>query len=126
MYACMKAHNELGNGFLEPVYQEALEKEFKAQKIPYEREKLLPIVYKGEMLNKKYFADFICFGKIIVELNAVTILAKPHKAQVINYLKAAKMKIGLLVNFGETKLKWERVTRFTAMNYVSNSESVRQ
>ncbi len=106
------------------LYQEALEKEFKTQKIPYEREKFLPIVYKGEMLSKKYFADFICFGKIIVELKSVTILAKPHKAQVINYLKAANMEIGLLVNFGETKLKWERVTRFTARNYVNNSESV--
>ena len=110
--ACMEVHNELGNGFLEPVYQEALEKEFLIQKIPYEREKLLPIVYKGEKLSKEYFADFICYGKVIVELKALTNLTKAHKAQVLNYLKAGNLEIGLLVNFGENTLKWERVTRF--------------
>ena len=122
--ACFEVHNELGNGFLEAVYQEALEKEFKLQGIPYEREKLLPIVYKGQKLEKEYFADFICFGEIIVELKAVTILAKAHKAQVINYLKAADKEIGLLVNFGENSLKWQRISRFKERNYVSNSESV--
>ena len=66
--ACMEVHNELGSGFLEPVYQEALEKEFKLQNIPYEREKLLPITYKGVKLEKEYYADFICYDKIIVEL----------------------------------------------------------
>ena len=111
--ACMEVHNELGNGFLEAVYQEALEKEFRLQSITYEREKFLPIIYKGEILNKEYFADFLCFDEIIVELKAVTVLSKAHKAQVINYLKAAGKEIGLLVNFGESKLKWERITRFT-------------
>lgn len=108
--ACMEVHNELGNGFLEPVYQEALEEEFKIQKIPYEREKLLPIVYKGKKLSKDYFADFVCFDEIIVELKAVSVLAKPHKAQVLNYLNAANKKVGLLVNFGATSLKWERIS----------------
>jgi GxxExxY protein len=110
--ACMEVHKELGNGFLEPVYQEALEEEFKLQKIPYEREKLLPIVYKGKILTKEYYADFVCYENIIVELKAVTILAKTHKAQVLNYMKANKSEVGLLVNFGENSLKWERITRF--------------
>ena len=110
--ACIEVHNELGNGFLEPVYQEALEEEFKLQHIPYEREKLLPIIYKGKKLTKEYYADFLCFDEIIVELKAVSILSKPHKAQVLNYLNAADKDIGLLINFGETSLKWERITKF--------------
>ena len=110
--ACMEVHNELGNGFLEPVYQEALEEEFKIQGIPYVREKLLPIMYKGKQLQKEYYADFVCYDDVIVELKAVSVLSKPHKAQVLNYLNAANKEIGLLINFGETKLKWERITKF--------------
>lgn len=110
--ACMEVHNELGSGFLEPVYQEALEKEFKLQNITYEREKLLPITYKGVKLEKEYYADFICYDKIIVELKAVSIIVKAHKAQLINYLKAANKEIGLLINFGTNSLKWERISKF--------------
>lgn len=110
--ASMEVHNELGNGFLEPVYQEALEEEFKIQGIPYVREKLLPVMYKGKQLKKEYYADFVCYDDIIVELKAVSVLSKPHKAQVLNYLNAANKEIGLLINFGETKLKWERITKF--------------
>ena len=110
--ACMEVHNELGNGFLEPVYQEALEEEFKIQGIPYVREKFLPVMYKGKQLKKEYYADFVCYDDIIVELKAVSVLSKPHKAQVLNYLNAANKEIGLLINFGETKLKWERLTKF--------------
>lgn len=110
--ACMEVHNELGNDFLEPVYQEALEEEFKIQGIPYVREKLLPVMYKGKQLKKEYYADFVCYDDIIVELKAVSVLSKPHKAQVLNYLNAANKEIGLLINFGETKLKWERLTKF--------------
>ena len=110
--ACMEVHNELGNGFLEPVYQEALEEEFKIQGILYVREKLLPVMYKGKQLKKEYYADFVCYDDIIVELKAVSVLSKPHKAQVLNYLNAANKEIGLLINFGETKLKWERLTKF--------------
>ena len=110
--ACMEVHNELGNGFLEPVYQEALEEEFKIQGIPYVREKLLPVMYKGKQLKKEYYADFVCYDDIIVELKAVSVLSKPHKAQVLNYLNAANKEIGSLINFGETKLKWERITKF--------------
>ena len=110
--ACMEVHKELGNGFLEPVYQEALEEEFKLQHIPYEREKLLNIIYKGKKLTKEYFADFVCYGNIIVELKAVTNLVKAHKSQVINYMKATNSEIGLLINFGENSLKWERISHF--------------
>ena len=106
--ACFEVHKELGNGFLEAVYQEALELEFKNQNIPQEREKLLPITYKGKLLEKDYYADFICYGRIVVELKAVTALTSSHKAQVINYLKASSNEIGLLINFGTNSLKWER------------------
>lgn len=76
------------------------------------REKLLPIVYKGQKLDKEYYADFVCYDSIIVELKAVTNLVKAHKAQVLNYLKASNLEIGLLVNFGENSLKWQRITMF--------------
>lgn len=108
--ACFEVHKELGNGFLEQIYQEALEKEFKRCNIPYEREKELKIYYKGEPLDKTYYADFYCFGKIIVELKALSTITKEHKSQVINYLKAANAKVGLLINFGCTSLKWERIS----------------
>ena len=110
--ACMEVHNELKNGFLEPVYQEALELEFQMQGIPYEREKKLNIIYKGKTLKKEYFADFYCYDNIIVELKAVTRLENEHKAQVINYLKAMNKEIGLLINFGKSSLQWERISIF--------------
>ena len=110
--ACMEVHNELKNGFLEPVYQEALECEFKIQRIPYEREKKLNIIYKGTKLAKEYFADFYCYNNIIVELKAVSKLGNEHKSQVINYLKAVNKEIGLLINFGKDSLQWERISIF--------------
>ena len=110
--ACFEVHNELGNGFLEPGYQEALELEFKNQNIPYEREKFLPIVYKGQRLSKEYYADFVCYNDIVLELKAVSVVVKAHKAQVLNYLKAADKRLGYLVNFGNNSLTWERITRF--------------
>ena len=110
--ACLEVHNELGNGFLEPVYQDALEEEFKLQNIPYEREKFLPIVYKGQRLSKEYYADFVCYNDIVLELKAVSVVVKAHKAQVLNYLKAADKRLGYLVNFGNNSLTWERITRF--------------
>lgn len=76
------------------------------------REKLLPIIYKGQKLDKEYYADFVCYDSIIVELKAVTNLVKAHKAQVLNYLKASNLEIGLLINFGENSLKWQRITMF--------------
>ena len=103
--AMFEVHNHLGCGFLEKVYQEALEEEFKLQGIPYEREKRLLIQYKGKTLQQEYFADFVCYGKIIVELKAVDEINGVHKAQVINYLKATGYRLGILVNFGEMSLQ---------------------
>ena len=107
--ACMAVHSELGCGFLEAVYQEALEEEFKSRNIPYVREEPLAIIYKGKVLNKRYTADFICYGAIIIELKALSELNSVHKSQLINYLKVTKHKLGLLVNFGQTSLQSKRV-----------------
>ncbi len=107
--ACMEVHRELGPGFLEGVYQEALERELTAQDIPFEREMKLEIVYKGKPLVKRYFADFVCYGKIIVELKAINELQPEHEAQIFNYLKATGMKLGLLVNFSRPSLEHRRI-----------------
>ncbi len=104
----MEVHKELGCGFLEAVYQEALAIEFRNQGIPFEQEKELTITFKGIELEKKYVADFVCYSKIILETKAVKELYDNHRAQIINYIKATQMKLGLLVNFGETSLKYER------------------
>ena len=110
--ACINVHNELGNCFLEPVYQEALSIEFDLLGIPYEKEVKLEISYKGHKLDKIYYADFVCFESIIVELKAVSKLINAHKAQLINYLNAVNKEVGLLINFGEASLKWQRITNF--------------
>ena len=110
--AIYEVHKELGPGLLEKVYQEALEKEFKLQNIPYEREKKFTIVYKGEELEQKYIADFVCYDKIVVELKAVEDLLPIHTAQVINYLCITGYKLGLLVNFNARQVKPERIVRF--------------
>ncbi len=108
--AAMSVHSELGCGFLEAVYQEALEKEFIRKKIEYEREVTIPIYYKGEKLQTYYKADFICFGSIIVELKALQKYTNTEVAQVINYLKATNHKRGLLINFGTTSLQYKRIS----------------
>lgn len=102
--AAMEVHSILGCGFTEPVYQQALEHEFKLRNIPYEREKVFTINYKGIELEKNFRVDFVCYGKIIVELKAVSSLVNEHYSQVYNYLKATGMKLGLLFNFGEASL----------------------
>jgi GxxExxY protein len=107
--AAMETHKVLGCGFLEPVYQEALEKEFVLQSIPFDREAVLPIYYKGQLLQKTYIADFICFDKIIVELKSLSVLSGEHYAQVLNYLKASNYKLGLLINFGKKSLEHKRI-----------------
>jgi len=108
----MSVFNELGSGFLEKVYQEALEREFIERKIPYKREAPLTIMYKGVPLKQEYYADFICYDKIIVELKAVSELSDVHSAQVFNYLKATGLDLAILVNFGEKNLKIERLFNF--------------
>jgi GxxExxY protein len=107
--AAMEVHNELGCGFLEAVYQEALEIEFQRQHIPYQREKNLHILYKGDKLNKQYSADFVCHNKIIVELKALSALTSEHEAQILNYLKATGYKLGILINFGIKSLQYKRI-----------------
>ena len=104
----MKVHRELDCGFLEKVYQEALEREFITEKIPFQREVNLKIYYRGEPLQQEYIADFVCYNKIIVELKAISKLSDVEKAQVINDLKATGYELGILANFGETSLKTER------------------
>ncbi len=106
---CMEVHNELGCGFLEPVYQEALSVVLSENQIPFTKEKVLDIKFRGRILDKKYVADFICFNEVIVELKATDGLGDHDIAQVLNYLKATGKKIGLLVNFGLTKLQYRRV-----------------
>ncbi len=109
MGAAFKVYNVLGHGFLEAVYQEALEVEFQKQGIPYEREKELKIYYDGVELKQTYKADFVCFDKIIVELKAVSALDDAHRSQVYNYLHATHYKLGLLLNFGcLDELEYER------------------
>lgn len=107
--AAMEVHKTLGNGFSEYVYQDALEKEFQLRGIPYEREKHMTVSYKGTILDHDFYADFVCYGRIIVELKAVKNLADENKAQVINYLKVSGLRLGLLLNFGGTSLAYERL-----------------
>jgi GxxExxY protein len=107
--AAIEVHKELGSGFLEPVYQEALEIELANQQAPYSSQTPLKITYKGKQLKKEYVADLICFGGIIIELKALKKLSGVERSQIINYLKATGMKVGLLINFGSTgKLEWEK------------------
>jgi len=107
--ACMEVSNDLGCGFLEAVYQEALAFEFSDQGISFEKEKVLNIYFKDHLLTKKYIADFLCFGEIILEIKAIDELRSEHTAQVLNYLKATGKRIGLLVNFGNPKLHYKRI-----------------
>lgn len=98
--AVFEVYREMGCGFLEPVYQECMEKELTKQGVPFEAQKELQLFYKGEPLKQVYKPDLICHGKIIVELKAVKEIAQEHRAQLLNYLKATGIKVGLLVNFG--------------------------
>jgi GxxExxY protein len=107
--AAMEVHNQLGSGFLEPVYQESLAIEFTNRKIPFRREVRLPIHYKGELLATSYCADFICFESVIVELKALARMSGTEESQVINYLKATDYEVGLLLNFGTRSLEHRRL-----------------
>ena len=106
--ACFEVHKELGNGFLEAVYQEALEIELGIQKIPFEREKSQYIYYKGKKLKKRYIPDFMCYDKIVVEVKALSQMSSDTESQVLNYLKTTGYKVGILVNFGEQSLKYKK------------------
>ena len=107
--ACMAVHNELGHGFLEAVYQEALEIELTRRGIPFVREKPLIVYFTGIPLRTRYDADFVCYDGVIVELKAHSALAPGHQAQTIHYLKATRCERGLLVNFGAPRLEYKRL-----------------
>jgi len=107
--AAIEVHRELGSGFLEAVYQEAMEIELRNRKIPFEPQKSLTINYKKHSLRKTYETDLECFSKIIVELKALDRLSGKEEAQVLHYLKATGMRVGLLINFGSNRrLEWQR------------------
>lgn len=108
--ACFNVYKTMGCGFLESVYQECLEIEFEYQEIPFLSQKELKLTYRDTELKQTYRPDFICFDKIIIELKAISKLIKDNEAQVINYLNATGLKLGILVNFGHyPKLEYKRI-----------------
>jgi GxxExxY protein len=107
--AAMEVHRQLGCGFLEAVYQEALSIELGARNIPFLREVRLPVHYKGSLLKSSYCADIICFDSLVVELKALARMSGTEEAQLINYLKATHHKVGLLINFGSKSLEHRRL-----------------
>jgi GxxExxY protein len=112
--AAMEVHRQLARGFLEAVYQEALAIELQARGIAFRKEVDLPVFYKERRLACEYRADYVCFESVIVELKAVSELGGVHEAQIINYLKATGMEIGLLINFGGESLEYKRFIRSTS------------
>ena len=118
----MEVHNILGSGFLEAVYQVALEKELKLRKIPFEHKVKLPISYKGELIGE-YEADLVVDGKIVVELKSVSRFSSAHEAHAIHYLTATGMQLALLINFGAGSLEYRRVIKSERQNKKSASIS---
>jgi GxxExxY protein len=107
--AAIEVHKELGSGFLEAVYQEALELELTQRSIPFCAQAELNINYKGTRLQKKYCADVVCFEKIVIELKSVQKIGSVEEAQLVNYLKVTGLKVGIIINFGSYgKLEWKR------------------
>ncbi len=106
--AAMEVHRELGRGFLEAVYDEALAVEFGIRSISHQRQPDLIVKYKDQPLSVSYCPDFFCFETIIVEIKALAQLTTIEHSQIINYLKATGMKVGLLINFGADRLEWKR------------------
>lgn len=106
---CMEVHNNMGMGFKEILYKDALELEFKANDIPYKREQQFKVLYKGIILPHKYYADFVVFDCIILEVKSTPYIINSFVAQTINYLKAANLKLGIIANFGEKSFTYKRV-----------------
>lgn len=106
---CMEVHNNLGAGFLEIVYKDALEYEFKTRNITYQREREYCVNYKDIILPHKFYADFVVFDNIVLELKCANCIIDEHIAQAINYLKVSKNKVALVVNFGEARLNYKRL-----------------
>ena len=110
--AAFEVYREMGSGFLESVYQECMEKELRCRAVPFEAQCALTLNYKGEPLDHNYIPDLICYGTVIVELKAVKEINAEHKAQLMNYLKASGLRVGLLINFGShPKVQFERVIK---------------
>ena len=110
--AIFEVNHHMGSGFLEAVYQECLAVEFAARGIPFVAQKPLSLTYKGQPLRQTYVADFICFDAVLIELKAARDLTPEHRSQVLNYLAATGLKLGLLVNFGSApKARIERLVR---------------
>lgn len=110
--AAIEVHRELGPGFLEAVYQEAMEMELTERAVPFVALHPLHVTYKGRVLKKEYIADLVCFGQVIVELKALDRLSGNEESQVLNYLKATGFRVGVLINFGSHgKLEWKRFVK---------------
>jgi GxxExxY protein len=124
--AAMEVHRELGDGFLEAVYQAALVIEFTRRRIPCRTEVELPIEYKGMRLSGGYRADFGCFDNVVVEIKATTALVPPNQAQLLNQLKATKYPRGILINFGAPSLEYKRLVFGTENNLCESVKSVDQ
>jgi GxxExxY protein len=107
--AAIEVHRTLGSGFLEAIYQEAMELELAVRQIPFRSQVELPVLYKGRTLKKCYCADLLCYEKIMVEIKALSQMSGAGEAQILNYLKATGMRVGLLINFGDAgRLDWHR------------------
>ena len=105
----MEVHRELGMGFKEIIYKDALEIEFKSNGIRFQREQPYRIEYKGKLLPRKYFADFVVYDSIILEVKAVSVIINPFVYQTINYLKVSGIRLGIIANFGERSFTYKRV-----------------
>ncbi len=121
--AAMEVHNVLGCGFLESVYQEALEIELGLRKIPYTPQKKLPIYYKGHHLKKTYVVDYIAYEQIVIEIKAINHLSSLEESQLLNYLKASNLKVGVLINFGAESLQWKRMVLSKPKKISGNSRN---
>jgi GxxExxY protein len=110
--AAIEVYNELGSGFLEAVYQEAMELELGLRGISFEPQKELCIYYKGRCLEKKYFADLVCYGAVLVELKVMRQIGSGEESQLLNYLNATGLRVGIIINFGDSgRLDWKRMVR---------------
>jgi len=108
--ACFEVYKRMGCGFLEAVYQECLEIELGERGIPFEAQKELSLVYRGNALQQKYIPDFVCYARIILEIKACTEMADDHAAQLLNYLHGSGLRVGILANFGHhPKLEYKRM-----------------